>query len=41
MTQPKAPNSRRNLDLAIDRPCSKTADKPGRVKCLPAYPPHT
>lgn len=32
MTQPKTPNSRRNLDLAIDRLCVKTGDEPGRVK---------
>ena len=29
MTQPKKPNSRRNLDLAIDRLCAKTGDKFG------------
>lgn len=34
MTQPKTPNSRRNLDLAIDRLCAKTGDEPGRVKRL-------
>lgn len=28
MTQPKTPNSRRNLDLAIDRLCAKTGDGP-------------
>ena len=34
MTQPKKPNSRRNLDLAIDRLCAKTGEEPGRVKRL-------
>ena len=34
MTQSKKPNSRRNLDLAIDRLCAKTGDEPGRVKRL-------
>lgn len=34
MTQPKKPNSRRNLDLAIDRICAKAGDEPGRVKRL-------
>ena len=29
MTQPKKPNSRRNLALAIDRLCAKTGDEPG------------
>ena len=31
---PKTPNSRRNLDLAIDRLCAQTGDEPGRVKRL-------
>ena len=30
----KRPNSRRNLDLAIDRLCAKAGDEPGRVKRL-------
>lgn len=34
MTQMKRPNSRRNLDLAIDRLCAKAGDEPGRVKRL-------
>ena len=29
MTQPKTPSSRRNLDLAIGRPCAKTDGEPG------------
>lgn len=32
----KAPNSRRNLDLAIDRLCVRTDDNPNRVKRLMA-----
>lgn len=31
MTRPITPNSRRNLDLAIDRLCAKTGDEPGRA----------
>jgi hypothetical protein len=34
MAQMKRPNSRRNLDLAIDRLCAKAGDEPGRVKRL-------
>lgn len=34
MTKPKAPNSRRNLDMAIDRLCARTGDEPNRVKRL-------
>ena len=34
MPQMKRPNSRRNLDLAIDRLCAKAGDEPGRVKRL-------
>ena len=34
MTEPRRPNSRRNLDLAIDRLCASTGDEPGRVKRL-------
>jgi len=30
MTQPKTPNSRRNLNLAIDRLCTKTDNEPGQ-----------
>ncbi len=28
MTQPKTPNSRRNLNLTIDRLCAKTDNEP-------------
>ncbi len=31
MTRPITPNSRRNLDLAIDRLYAKTGDEPGRA----------
>lgn len=34
MMQPKKPNSRRNLNLAIGRLCAKMGDEPGRVKRL-------
>lgn len=34
MTTVKAPNSRRNLDIAIDRLCMRTGDEPGRIKRL-------
>ena len=32
MTQPKTSNSRRNLNLAIDRLCAKTDVEPGQRK---------
>ena len=34
MKEAKRPNSRRNLDIAIDRLCASTGDEPGRVKRL-------
>lgn len=34
MTKPKRPNSRRNLDIAIDRLCIRTGQEPTRVKRL-------
>lgn len=34
MKEAKRPNSRRNLDIAIDRLCVSTGDEPGRVKRL-------
>ena len=34
MEEAKRPNSRRNLDIAIDRLCASTGDEPGRVKRL-------
>ncbi len=34
MTKPKRPNSRRNLDIAIDRFCIRTGQEPTRVKRL-------
>lgn len=34
MKEAKRPNSRRNLDIAIDRLCTSTGDEPGRVKRL-------
>lgn len=34
MKEVKRPNSRRNLDIAIDRLCASTGDEPGRVKRL-------
>lgn len=34
MKESKRPNSRRNLDIAIDRLCADSGDEPGRVKRL-------
>ena len=34
MKEVKRPNSRRNLDIAIDRLCMSSSDEPGRVKRL-------
>lgn len=34
MKEAKRPNSRRNLDIAIDKLCASTGDEPGRVKRL-------
>lgn len=34
MKEAKRPNSRRNLDIAIDRLCASTGDEPGHVKRL-------
>lgn len=34
MKEAKRPNSRRNLDIAIDRLCASAGDEPGRVKRL-------
>lgn len=34
MKEAKRPNSRRNLDMAIDRLCASAGDEPGRVKRL-------
>lgn len=34
MKEVKRPNSRRNLDIAIDRLCTNSGDEPGRVKRL-------
>lgn len=34
MKQSKRPNSRRNLDVAVDRLCMRIGDEPGRVKRL-------
>ena len=39
MKEAKRPNSRRNLDIAIDRLCASTGDEPGRVKRLLATAP--
>lgn len=36
MTLPKPPNSRRNLDIAIDGLCAHTGNEPGRIKRLMA-----